>query len=226
MDEGPLVIPRHLPLLPLSDVVLFPGVVLPLEVVESRYRAMAADALAGARVIAVSLLRPGFEAYYYTLRAPVHRIAGVGQIVAGEKAQDGNYKLVLRGVARARIVAELPHQPYRMARVQLLESREAAPPFKAANLRRQLVEIITSERLGEEEHGRLWVNMLETSVELGAVADLIAATLPVNAEVRQCLLAEIDTAARVSLLAQQLRTLAAVRRTRRTPSPHAEWTLN
>jgi Lon protease-like protein len=226
VDDGPLVIPRHLPLLPLPDVVLFPGVVLPLEIIESRYRAMAADALAGARVIAVSLLRPGFEPYYYTLRAPVHRIAGVGQIVAGEKTQDGSYKLVLRGIARARILAELPHQPYRMARVQVLESREAIPAPKAANLRRELIEIISSERLEEEEHGRLWANMLETSVELGTVADLIAATLPVDAELRQCLLAELDTAERVSLLAQQLRTLAAVRRTRRTPSPHAEWTLN
>ena len=48
-----------IPVFPLPDVVLFPGVFLPLHIFESRYREMVKDSLAGDRLIGVSLLRPG-----------------------------------------------------------------------------------------------------------------------------------------------------------------------
>ena len=48
-------------LFPLPNMVLFPHVVQPLHVFEPRYRQMTADALAGDRLIAVTLLQPGWE---------------------------------------------------------------------------------------------------------------------------------------------------------------------
>jgi len=53
-----------LPLFPLPNVVLFPGVFLPLHIFEPRYKEMVADALAGDRIIGMALLRPGWEADY------------------------------------------------------------------------------------------------------------------------------------------------------------------
>jgi hypothetical protein len=48
------------PLFPLPNVVLFPRAVLPLHIFEERYKAMTADVLAGDRLIAMALLRPGW----------------------------------------------------------------------------------------------------------------------------------------------------------------------
>src|ERR1051325_8329873 len=56
------------PLFPLPNVVLFPRAVLPLHIFEDRYKAMTADVLAGNRLIAMSLLKPGWERDYYKAR--------------------------------------------------------------------------------------------------------------------------------------------------------------
>ena len=56
------VTPKHpVPVFPLPDLVLFPHVILPLHVFELRYRTMVRDALSGERVIALALLKPGWE---------------------------------------------------------------------------------------------------------------------------------------------------------------------
>ena len=54
----------RVPLFPLPNVVLFPGAVLPLHIFEERYKTMTADALAGKSLVAMALLRPGWEKDY------------------------------------------------------------------------------------------------------------------------------------------------------------------
>ena len=49
-----MMLPPVLPLFPLPNVVLFPGVFLPLHIFEERYRAMTRDALAGDRISGVA----------------------------------------------------------------------------------------------------------------------------------------------------------------------------
>ena len=63
-DHGREELPSEIPLFPLPDVVLFPGVTRPLLIFEPRYREMVADALKGDRVIGMVMLRPGFEKDY------------------------------------------------------------------------------------------------------------------------------------------------------------------
>ena len=71
------MIPTTLPLFPLPNVVLFPGVFLPLHVFEPRYRDMVADALSGDRVIGMTLLKPGWEANYEG-RPPIFPVGCTG----------------------------------------------------------------------------------------------------------------------------------------------------
>ena len=55
---------KKVPIFPLPNVVFFPRVVLPLHVFEPRYLQMTEDALAGEKLLAGALLRPGFEKDY------------------------------------------------------------------------------------------------------------------------------------------------------------------
>src|SRR5438445_4483396 len=93
-------------LFPLPNLVLFPFVIQPLHIFEERYRRMTADALAGDRLIGMVLLRPGFEAEYAG-RPAIHSVACLGRIVADKRLEDGRYNLLLRGLARVRIAAEI-----------------------------------------------------------------------------------------------------------------------
>ena len=62
------------PLFPLPNVVLFPQALLPLHIFESRYRKMTADALDGERLIAMSLLRPGWDMLPSSKLPPIHGV--------------------------------------------------------------------------------------------------------------------------------------------------------
>jgi Lon protease-like protein len=115
-----------IPLFPLPNCVLLPGVALPLLVFEPRYRTMVRDVLAEDldRIMAVALLRPGYEDLYHTNQAPVFPVVGVGTIYEHEELDDGRYTLVLRGLARASISVEDKTGPYRKA---VLVPRESNP---------------------------------------------------------------------------------------------------
>jgi Lon protease-like protein len=226
MDEEVIEIPSVVPVFPLPEVVLFPRAVLPLHIHEPRYLRMTADALGGARVMAVALLKPGFEPYYFSTCAPIHPVLGIGQIIASEQLDDGNYNILLRGVGRARIREEVPHKPYRLVRIAALEPAGSLPPARVRKLRRELRQTLESECTGEDDSRAHWLRLFETRLPLGDLADLVASGLSIDAELRQDLLAEADPAARVNKLIEHIRVLAAVARARRTQSPAAEWNAN
>jgi Lon protease-like protein len=106
-----------LPIFPLPNVVLFPGVFLPLHIFEPRYREMVADALASDRMIGMVLLRPGWQ-HQYEGRPPVYPVGCSGVITHVETLPDGRYNIVLRGVERFRILEEDDQRSYRRAVVE------------------------------------------------------------------------------------------------------------
>src|SRR5262245_58102592 len=90
-------------LFPLPNMVLFPHVVQPLHVFEPRYRQMTADALAGDRLIAIVLLKPGWEAEYEG-RPTLYPVACLGRVVADQLLPDGRYNLLVRGLSRMKVL--------------------------------------------------------------------------------------------------------------------------
>ena len=139
-DAKPL--PAEIPLFPLPDVVLFPGVSRPLLIFEPRYREMVADALKGNRVIGMVLLRPGYEKDYEG-RPPIYTIGCAGEIEDYEQLPDGRYGILLRGLTTFRVVSEDQRKPYRLARVQavpeLLKDEERGP---LSTLRERLAKLL------------------------------------------------------------------------------------
>lgn len=113
------MLPPTLPLFPLPNSVLFPNVFLPLHIFEPRYREMVADALAGDRLIAMVLLRAGWEADYEG-RPEVYQVGCAGLITFSSQHPDGRYNIVLRGLEKFRIVDEEHGRAYRVARVESL----------------------------------------------------------------------------------------------------------
>ncbi len=109
---------QQLPVFPLPNVVLFPQQILPLYIFEQRYRQMVNDALEGDRLLAVSLLKPGWEAE--DAEHEPHEICGVGQITRVARLVGGNMNLLLHGLARVRIERTVQTTPYRLAEVSVL----------------------------------------------------------------------------------------------------------
>ncbi len=125
--------PSTLPLFPLPNVVLFPGVFLPLHIFEARYRAMTEDALAGDRMIGMVLLKPGFDAEYEG-RPPIYPIGCMGLVTHAERLPDGRFHIVLQGVERFRVTGEDDSRVYRLGVIERL-SGDIPTPADAITLR-------------------------------------------------------------------------------------------
>jgi uncharacterized protein len=120
------MLPPTIPLFPLPNVVLFPGVFLPLHIFEERYRALTRDALAGDRIIGMTLLRPGFEGDYEG-RPPIYPVGCAGVISHSDRLPDGRYNIVLHGISKFRITEEMTEGEYRRAHVEALTEVTDAP---------------------------------------------------------------------------------------------------
>jgi hypothetical protein len=144
------MLPATIPIFPLPNVVLFPAVFLPLHIFEPRYREMVTDALAGDRVIGMTLLKPGWKEDYEG-RPPVYPVGCAGLITHAERQPDGRFNIVLRGVTKFRITGERDTAPYRVAVVDALpEAVAQADRPTLAKRRERLVARLASasERQG------------------------------------------------------------------------------
>jgi hypothetical protein len=113
------MLPPTIPIFPLPNVVLFPNVFLPLHIFEPRYLDLVGDTLKGDRLIGMVLLRPGWEPDYEG-RPDVYPIGTAGLVTFSEQHPDGRYNIVLRGLAKFRIVEEDHSRRYRTARIEPL----------------------------------------------------------------------------------------------------------
>src|SRR5688500_5729919 len=207
------------PLFPLPSVVLFPRAVLPLHIFEDRYRAMTADALGGDGLIAMALLKPGWEKSYYGKPA-IEPVVCVGKIVSHEKLPDGKYNFLLEGQVRARVIRELPiGVVYRVAELSRIEQVPASE-HDLGELRQQLLALFTKSKLARTGVGRQFEQMFQHGWPTADVADLAAFTFLEDVLLKQSLLAEPDIRARVTRTIEALRPLAAaLRKSHHAASP-------
>jgi Lon protease-like protein len=164
-------LPAVIPLFPLGEVVLFPHVPAPLHIFEPRYRKMVADALGGARVIGMVLLRPGWESDYEG-RPPVFDAGCAGLIDRWEELPDGRYNILLRGFSRFRVRQEHAGEPYRLATVDALPDRDGPDGVVAAARDRVVGLVSRASGLPFDSIARadlpheVFVNALSQSLEL------------------------------------------------------------
>jgi Lon protease-like protein len=108
-------LPPVIPIFPLPNVVLFPGVPLPLHIFEPRYRDMVRDADAGAdRLIGMVLLRGNWRADYYG-NPDVFSVGCAGHMMNVEPLADGRSNILLHGVREFVIEEERREHRYRQA---------------------------------------------------------------------------------------------------------------
>lgn len=192
-----------LSIFPLPEATLFPGTPLPLHVFEPRYRALVRDALAGSKVFAVARLKPGFESDYEG-RPPVFEVCGAGRIVEHVELPDGRYHVLLRGVARVRIVREHPPvQPYRVVHAELVADSKADAGLAAA-LEQEIASLWRRLAPKLPEAVRDLSEVTRDAAGAGGFADRVAALLAGDAESSQALIAEPDPCERLRVILERL----------------------
>lgn len=116
-------LPGDLPILPLRNTVLFPGVVIPITAGRDKSIKLINDANAAGKIIGV--VSQIDESVEEPTPADVHHIGTVAQIIRVLKMPDGNITVILQGKKRFEIETFTQEEPYLKATIK--EFNEVRP---------------------------------------------------------------------------------------------------
>ncbi len=182
---APKALPDILPILGLSDIVIFPGMVAPLLVESAGSIRLIDDVVAGDRFLGLMLQRnPEAE---NPKPHELYRFGCVGRVMKMLKFPDNTVRVLIEGLRRFQIKDFVSEDPYLCAHIDVLHDvteETIEMTALARNAQLQFQEIINlSPALSEQ----VKVNALNTE-QAGKLADLIAANLNLSLEERQALL--------------------------------------
>ncbi|UPJ44433.1 endopeptidase La [Bradyrhizobium sp. 40] len=188
-------------IIPVREIVLFPGAIAPIAIARPKSVAAAQQALREQRPVGIVLQRspeteePGPDDLY--------RVATIANIVRYITAPDGTHHIVCQGVQRARILDFLPGTPFPAARIQQIpEPTTSTPEIEARglNLQRQAIEAIELLPQAPPE----LIAMFQGTTAPGALADLATSFMDIKPQDKQEVLETIDLALRVEKVSKHL----------------------
>ncbi|MET8568664.1 LON peptidase substrate-binding domain-containing protein [Streptomyces sp. NPDC004783] len=225
----------RLPLFPLNSV-LFPGLVLPLNVFEERYRAMMRELLKTPeeepRRFAVVAIRDGHEVAPSAPGMPdptavpergpaagfgpdpakaLHKVACIADAATIRERADGTFEVLATGTTRVRVLSVDASGPFLTAELEPLPEE---PGDEAGALAEG---VLRSFRQYQKRLAGARERSLATGAELpdepGVVSYLVAAAMMLDTPTKQRLLQAPDTASRLRDELRLLRTETAIIRT-------------
>ncbi len=188
--------------MPLPGAVLFPHVLLPLYIFETRYQTMLEHALQKHRMFCVTLIKPSCPDWH----APgdFFHLATAGLIRACVGQGDGTSNLILQGLQRVRFTDFQQEEPFPIASIDAVESDDPTTVETEA-LGAKVVELY-----GRLKHDRRQLpakldQYLSELRDLELLADLMASTFVNDPLRRQRLLEEHSLNQRLRFLIRYLR---------------------
>jgi len=138
-------LPNSLPILPLRNTVLFPGVVIPITAGRDKSIKLINDANAGNKIIGVVAQKN--EEVEDPTKNDIHSVGTVAQILRVLKMPDGNVTVILQGKKRFEIDTVTAENPYLRAVIKEVEEKrpnENDTEFQAIvdSIRELAIEII------------------------------------------------------------------------------------
>jgi len=194
-------LPETLPILGLSDIVIFPGAVAPLLVETPSSLKLIDDAVAGDRLIGAILQRRPEVAD--PVPEDLHQVGCVVRMAKMIRSPDNTARVLVEGLWRIRLTEFTHSTPYLTAKFELMrdegdDSVEVTAMMR--NAQAQFQEII---RLSPALSEQIKVAAVNTE-DPGHFADLVAANLNLNLEDRQKLLETASVRERLSRLLPML----------------------
>ncbi|MFN5443845.1 MAG: endopeptidase La [Crocinitomicaceae bacterium] len=114
--------PEELPILPLRNNVLFPGVVIPITVGRDKSIRLIQDAGKGDKIIGV-VSQINQEDESPELK-DLYSVGTVAQIIRTLKMPDGSTTVIIQGKRRFKLVSEIQSEPYLRANVKYLKDKK------------------------------------------------------------------------------------------------------
>jgi ATP-dependent Lon protease len=199
-------------ILPVSDTVLFPGVVLPVTISGKASLAAAQEAVRTQRRVGL-LLQSDSSAENATPDV-LHRVGTSASIVRFITAPDGSHHLIAQGEERFTVLDYVSREPFLVARI---ERHKESTTFdkeieaRGMTLRERAIEAV---QLLPQVPGEL-TNAIRSIESIPALADMIASFMDLKATDKQEILATFDLKTRLdrvlTLLGRRIEVLKVSR---------------
>ena len=196
-------------ILPVTNAVLFPGVVLPIAVGDGLALAAAQEAVRTQRRVGLVLQTdptPGTDA--------LHRVGTAATIVRFITAQDGTHHLIAQGEERFTVLDYVSREPFLVARIEThkeITALDSEIEARGLNLRDKALEAV---QLLPQAPGEL-VNAIRSIESIPALADMVASFMDLKAADKQEILATFDLKTRLdrvlTLLGRRIEVLKVSR---------------
>jgi Lon protease-like protein len=177
-----------LPIFPL-ELVLFPGIALPLHIFEPRYKEMIGECLESKKPFGI-------------VRASDEGVADVGctaeilQVI--KKYDDGRMDILTRGVERFEVLAVNEDRPFLQAEISVIPDEPGLPAKqvveRAVRLHAEITKLAGTTPTGPEESA-------------GQLSFLLAGSLPLDLDFKQKLLATLSEAKRLDAVVGYLQAV-------------------
>ena len=183
---GAKSLPQTLPILGLSDLVVFPGMTAPLLVESAQSIRLIDDVVAGDRLVGLVLQRnPEPE---NPTPEELHEHGCAARVAKMLKFPDGTVRVLVEGLRRFKLVDFPSLEPYLVARIKVLKEvtdSSLEQTALARNAQTQFQEVIKLSPSVSDEVKLAVLN----SEQPGKLADIIASNLSLTLDERQRLLA-------------------------------------
>jgi ATP-dependent Lon protease len=194
-------LPETVPVLGLSDVVIFPGSVAPLLVETAPSIRLIDDVVGGDRLMGVVLQRKPDVAD--PLPEDLYEVGCVVRLAKMVKFPDGTARVLVEGLWRIRFGEYTSKSPYLTAKFEVLRDEKEDTIEIAAMMRNAQTQFQEIIKLSPALSEQVKIAALNTE-DPGHFADLIAANLNLSLEDRQKLLETISVRERLSRLLPML----------------------
>ncbi len=184
-------------LLPVRNVVLFPGLVVPLAVGRERSLAAVQEAVRVQRPLGILLQsKPDADE---PQPQDMHWVGTTATVLRYITGADGSHHVICKGVQRFRVLQFLEGYPFDAARIQLIEEPKEVDPQvegRARALKQRALEIVQLLPQVPEEV----VSAFQAVEGASELADFIAGMMDVSSEEKQALLETFDLKTRLDKL--------------------------
>ena len=200
-DQAPPIPGDAVIIVPTRNIVLFPGVVIPITIGRPKSIAAAQQAVREQRPIGILLQRDA----ELSEAGPddLYRVGTMANIVRYITGPDESHHLVCQGIQRIRVLDYLPGTPFPVARVlHIPEPTTSSPEIEARflNLQRQAIE--AAELLPQAPQELIAV--LQATTSPSTLADLTTSYLDIKPQEKQEILETVDLALRMEKVSRHL----------------------
>ena len=199
-------IPEEIPIMPLRNTVMFPGIVLPVSVGRPKSLRLVNDCIRKKQLLGVitqtdeDVEEPGLS--------DLHKIGVVSKILKRYNMPDGGVTIIVQGVRRFRLDAILGDEPYLKGRITLIPNHERNESLYETDEFKATISMLSevTSKCFKLAGGTFSIEALLALKNIGNPAfmiNFIASNLQTDVEVRQRIMEESDLLQRAKMVLKE-----------------------